>query len=183
MKNGNSGLMRKGMMRITAFVLAAVLLAGSTGRAGAAVFSDGSAELAAMEPYYEGAIAIERNGIEDIMGNRYTSALRGYMSPGDASLYDMDCFDIWDIGGAYRTLTATVIVRRRDKGSRHEGSFRIYGDGRRLYAEDGIGSMTKPYEIEVDIAGVTDLKIEMYGNGNAGSHGINSVLANVRLHP
>ena len=183
MKNGMASPVKKVMMRVAALVLSAACLLGSMERAEAGVFSGGTVDLLTLEPYYEGAVTMELNGIEDTLGNRYASALRGYMSPGDAANYNLDCFDIWDIGGAYRTLTATVMIRRRDRGSRHEGSFRIYGDGHLLYAEDGIGSMTKPYEIVVDITGVTDLKIEMYGNGNAGTHGINSVLAGITLHP
>ena len=183
MKNGMASLVKTVMMRAVALVLCAACLLGCAESAEAAVFSGGSVDLLTLEPYYEGTVTMELNGIEDTLGNRYASALRGFMSPGDAANYNLDCFDIWDIGGAYRTLTATVMVRRRDRGSRHEGSFRIYGDGHLLYAEDGIGSMTKPYEICVDITGVTDLKIEMYGNGNSGTHGINSVLAGITLHP
>lgn len=138
-------------------------------------------DLTSLEPYYEGAVEIERNGLTDTLGNKYRSGLRGYMSPGDPEKYNMDCFCIWDIGGQYRTLTATGIVRKKDKGSHSEGSFRIYGDGRLLYSRDGIGSMTKPYPISIDISGVHDLKIEMYGNGNMGTNGINSVLADIML--
>ncbi len=176
--------MKKRIARIltlaSAFILALVL-SGSDG-----VFPSARGEfpvdLTSLEPYYEGAVTIERNGLTDTLGNRYSSGLRGYMAPGDPAKYNIDCFSIWDIGGEYRTLTATGIIRRKDKGSRFEGSYRIYGDGRLLYSRDGIGSMTKPYEIVIDITGVTDLKIEMYGNGNAGTSGINSVLANIMLH-
>lgn len=139
-------------------------------------------DLTTLEPYYEGSVTIETNGIRDTMGNRYRSALRGYMSPGDPLKYGIDCFSVWDLGGQYRTLTATGIIRKQDKGSKCEGSYKIYGDGKLLYRRDGIGSMTKPYEIVIDITGVTDLKIEMYGEGNMGTNGINSVLADVTLH-
>ena len=140
-------------------------------------------DLTLIVPYYQGAVEIEQYGLTDTMGNKYSSGLRGYMSPADPIKYDMDCFCIWDIGGKYKTLTATGIIRAKDKGSKYEGSYKIYGDGRLLYSKDSIGCMTKPYQITIDISGVTDLKIEMYGNGNMGTSGINSVLADVILHP
>ena len=142
-----------------------------------------SVDLTSLEPYYDGSIQIERNGLTDTLGNKYRSGLRGYMAPGDPQKYNLDCYCIWDIGGRFRTLTATGIIRKQDKGSQYEGSYRIYGDGRLLYSRDGIDSMTKPYQISIDITGVTDLKIEMYGNGNAGTSGINSVLADIMLLP
>ena len=171
--------------RLVSIILAAaVMLTLAVSSAGAIRYDSNSpVDLTWIEPYYEGAVQIERNGLTDTLGNRYQSGLRGYMSPGDPAKYDMDCFSIWDIGGQFRTLTATGIVRKQDKGSRYEGSYRIYGDGRLLYSRDGIGSLTKPYQITIDITGVTDLKIEMYGNGNAGTAGINSVLADIMLYP
>ena len=143
---------------------------------------DEAVDLTSLSPYYEGNVEIERYGLTDTLGNKYKSGLRGYMAPGDTSKYNIDCYSIWDIGGEYRTLTATGIIRKKDCGSKYEGSYKIYGDGRLLYSRDGIGSMTKPYQITIDISGVTDLKIEMYGNGNMGTNGINSVLADVMLH-
>ncbi|MBQ8137017.1 MAG: NPCBM/NEW2 domain-containing protein, partial [Clostridia bacterium] len=110
-------------------------------------------------------------------GNRYDSGLRGYMDPDDDN-----CFSIWDLGGAYSRLEATCIIRAKDRGSRRTGSFRIYGDGVLLYERTQIDSMTKPFPVWVDLTGVTDLKIEMYGGGNMGSHGISSVLVDVMLY-
>ena len=98
------------------------------------------------------------------------------MSPSDSN-----CYCIWDIGGRYNTLTATGIIREANKGSSYEGSYRIYGDDVLLYERTNIGSQTKPYHIEVDVTGVTDLRIEMYGAGNISFLGIDSVLVDVRL--
>lgn len=143
---------------------------------------DDTVDLTALSPYYDGDVAIERSGLTDTLGNQYKTGLRGYMSLSDASLYNANCYCIWDIGGNYRTLTATGIVLKKDSGSKREGSYKIYGDGRLLYSRDGIGSMTKPYQITIDITGVTDLKIEMNAGGSVGSSRIDSVLANVMLH-
>lgn len=136
-------------------------------------------DLTSLTPYFEGTIDVFTDGMTDTMGNTYRTGMRGYMSTSDTSF---DCYNIWDIGCQYNTLTATGIIREEDKGSKNEGSFRIYGDGVLLYEGTGIGSTTKPYTIEVDITGVTDLKIEMYGQGNMYSGGIDSVLVDVMLH-
>lgn len=137
-------------------------------------------DLTSLTPYFEGVIDAFTDGIKDTMGNTYRTGMRGYMSTSDSSRFD--CFHIWDIGCQYNTLTATGIIREGDKGSRCEGCYRIYGDGILLYERNNIGSTTKPYSIEVDITGVTDLKIEMYGEGNMGTGGMDSVLVDVMLH-
>ena len=133
-------------------------------------------DLTSLTPYYEGYISVFTDGATDIMGNYYSTGIRGYM---DTS-WD-NCYNIWDIGGRYNILTATGIVFEEEKGSSCVGSYKIYGDGVLLYERNNISSQTKPYTIEVDITGVTDLKIEMYGQGNMGAYGINSALVDVRL--
>ena len=137
-------------------------------------------DLTFLSPYFEGVIDVFTDGIRDTMGNTYHTGIRGYLSTSRKN--DMDCFHIWDIGCQYQTLTATVIVCEYDKGSKYTSSFKIYGDGILLYEGNDIGSTTKPYPIKVDIAGVTDLKIEMYGEGNMGMSGMDSVLVDVMLH-
>lgn len=134
-------------------------------------------DLTSLTPYYVGTIDIFNGGVTDTLGNSYGTGIRGYMSTSDKT----DCFGVWAIDGKYNKLTATGIVLDSDKGSQCKGSYKIYGDGVLLYEKSGIGSMTKPYQIEVDITGVTDLKIEMYGDGNMSWSGIDSVLVNVML--
>ena len=136
-------------------------------------------DLTSLNPYFEGTIDVFTDGISDTMGNHYSSGIRGYMSASDVDYFD--CYNIWDIGGQYDKLTATGIIMEADKGSRCEGSYKIYGDGLLLYEKANIGSQTKPYQIEIDITGVTDLKIEMFGEGNMGTSGIDSVLVDVML--
>ena len=142
-----------------------------------------SVDLLSLNAYFEGSVAYEY-GVTDTMGNKYETALMGYRAPKDVRDWNAQCFCIWDIGGEYRTLTATGFIRAADKGATYEGSYKIYGDGRLLYSQSGLGCMTKPYPVSVDISGVTDLKIEMYGDGNGGVglSGIRSALGNVTLH-
>ena len=135
-------------------------------------------DLTSLSPYYEGAIQIFTSPIKDTLGNKYKTGIRGYMNPGDPN-----CFSIWDIGKKYSTLTATCIIREKDKGSKYKGAFYIYGDEKLLYKSEDISSMTKPFPISIDISGVTDLKLVMYGDGNNGFYGINSVLVDIMLIP
>lgn len=137
-----------------------------------------SVDLTSLTPYYEGAIQVFTSSVKDTLGNRYETGIRGYMDPEDP-----DCFSIWDIDRKYSELTATCIIREKDKGSKYKGSFYIYGDNELLYKAEKIPSTTKPFPISIDIRGVTDLKIEMYGDGNTGFYGINSVLVDIMLHP
>ena len=133
-------------------------------------------DLTSITPYYEGYIDVFTGGATDTLGNHYNTGIRGYMSTSDSN-----CYCIWDIGEKYNTLTATGIILEADKGSGFEGSYRIYGDDVLLYERTNIGSQTKPYHIEVDITGITDLRIEMYGAGNISLLGIDSVLVDVML--
>ena len=136
-------------------------------------------DLTSISPYFEGSISVFTSSKKDITGKSYSTGIYGYLSPSDSEYHD--CYNIWDIGGKYNKLTATGIVFEDNKGSSNVGSYKIYGDGVILFEKSNIGSTTKPYQIEVDITGVTDLKIEMYGGGNMGWQGIDAVLANVML--
>ena len=137
-------------------------------------------DLTTLTPYFEGYISVLTGEVTDTLGNTYHSGLKGHMYESDAS--EFDCYHIWDIGGEYNTLTATGIVLEEEKGSGDTASFRIYGDGVLLYEKSDIDSKTKPYNIEIDITGVTDLKIEMYGNGtNYFVSRLSSVLVDVML--
>lgn len=146
-------------------------------------FTFAPVDITSIVPYFEGTIDIITNAvITDTLGNQYSTGIRGYASVEDSDTFDWNCYCIWDIGGKYNLLTATGIILESNKGSNCEGSLKIYGDGILLYEKSGIGSQTKPYHIEIDITGVTDLKIEMYGEGNMGAYGISSVLVDVMLH-
>lgn len=134
-------------------------------------------DLTSVTPYYIGTVEIFTGGETDTLGNTYSTGMRGYMSTSDGT----DCYAVWDLGGKYNKLTATGIVLESDKSSKCKGSYKIYGDGVLLYEKSGVGSMTKPYQIEVDITGVTDLKIEMYGQGNMSWSGIDSVLVDIMV--
>ena len=150
-------------------------LGGGTSQSG---WTRNAVDLISLNPYYiSSGVEASMKPIRDTLGNRYGSYIRGDNSPDEAKRYNSDCCAIWDIGRRYSTLEATCIVREKDKGSKYQGSFKIYGDGRVLYQRSGISSMDKPFTFTVDVRGVTDLKIEMYGAGNMGTSGINAVLA------
>ena len=140
-----------------------------------------AAGLETFTAYASGRTALgEDSSVRDVRGNEYAFALRGYMSPKDGTAYQ-----IYDIGGRYQFFTAAVAPKYSKNGISEgiAGIIRIYGDGRLLWSDEEITSMTRPYEIAVYIGGVTDLKIEMYGWGNGGSHGISPILGDPKLLP
>lgn len=89
----------------------------------------------------------------DTMGNMYSYVLYSLAPEGASATY---CID-----QEYAIFSATVAVRQ-GADSNKIGIIRIYGDGRLLWSDENIRKDTKPYNIEVDISGITDLKIEMY---------------------
>ena len=121
-----------------------------------------SISLADMSPYYigqEGHIVDER-GEEDTLGNIYSYCLES--ASWENPYYDTSW--IYDIGGTYKYLTATIAVQKR-AGSAYYGAVRIYGDGKLLYSDEKVERSTKPYNIQIDISGVMDLKIDIDGAG------------------
>lgn len=143
-------------------------------------------DLTSLTHYAEsGVVYTFTDGADDTAGNHYSSGFYGsFPRSGADSHRDGECSLTWDIGGKYNKLTATGIVFDSSKGSSYTASFKIWGDGILLYAKDNITSDTKPYQIEVDITGVTDLKLEMYGQFNmynSNSIRMRSVLADVML--
>lgn len=138
-------------------------------------------DLTTLTPYYRGAVSIGIwYNVVDTMGNAYNTAFHSNLATeSEARSIDEDyCAIVWDIGGEYNVLTATGFIEKSDRGGSGGGSYKIYGDGILLYEKSSITSDTKPYSIEVDITGVTDLKIEMFGSG---TYGVVSALGNVML--
>ena len=88
-------------------------------------------------------------------GGTYTFGFEGFMCQSDG---ENSC--TYALDQPYRYLTGTVAVT--GGASDRCGIIRIYGDGRLLWADENLKSSTAPYEITVDISGVSDLKVEMY---------------------
>lgn len=107
-----------------------------------------------LEPYTRGFHGLDNlSNQEDNMGNRYTMAL-------DASYSYYGASETYDISTQYNRLQGTVALYRSSAGASGLGYFRIYGDERLLYEQEINGSF-KPQQVDVDITGVTDLRIEM----------------------
>ena len=125
-----------------------------------------------LEPYAIGGFDLGKDTeAEDNMGNTYETALVGYMDDEDEQ------YNIYDIGGKYNILTGTVCITKGSIGTKRTGYIKIYGDDVLLWSDNNITANTKPYNISVNISGVTDLKIEMCGRGNMGN-GIKVMLCN-----
>lgn len=95
----------------------------------------------------------------DTMGNVYSYALRGTKGPSYGEVSNTYC-----LNQQYTIFKATVAVKQ-GSSSDNSGIIRIYGDGRLLWSDENIRKDTKPFDIEIDISGITDLKIEMYYRG------------------
>jgi hypothetical protein len=111
--------------------------------------------LFSIEPYaYESGDAISQKDSEtDIQGNVYENVLMC-----DTKYLRSNTYDIQN---QYNTLKAVVAINEDSKGETGKGVVRIYGDGTLLYEKKGITSDTKAFPIEVNITGVTDLRIDL----------------------
>lgn len=110
-----------------------------------------------LEYYTKGKVPLERRtNVQDNMGNVYAQAFEGSMED------DFGQSETYDIGKKYNTIKGTFCVLKSSAGSSHTGYLKIYGDGKLLYQKTIDGS-SKPQPVEVNITGVTDLKIEMSG--------------------
>lgn len=94
----------------------------------------------------------------DSMGNEYLSCIETSQGSED---------ETWNLGKKYTNFTAVIAWSKQGKGSRSVEQIRIYGDGILLWSTDCVDQNTKPYAINVDITGVEDLQICMYGYGYA----------------
>ena len=96
--------------------------------------------------------------VTDNMGNTYNKAIKVFSDEKSAT---------YDIGGKYSLLSGTVAVTKADQDNDFDrnkrGYIRIYGDGNLLWEDADLNTATKPYDMSVDITGVTDLKVEMSG--------------------
>lgn len=119
--------------------------------------------LADLNPYISKGVAID-NQVEDNFGNIYEVAMNN-----DVGTDWGDAYLTYDIGGNYKYLYATIACIHYSGSNFSDGIVKVFGDDRLLWGTNTLGVATKPYEIEVDISGVTDLRIEVYGH-----YGINS---------
>lgn len=125
-------------------------------------------DLTTLTPYIQQSRMGTKSGMTDTMGNTYASGIYSTAdlpgkSDGVATSNKETCW-VWDIGGQYNRLTATGFIYESDKDlGGLGGTVRIFGDNQLLFEKYDITCDTKPYTIDVDITGITDLKIELYG--------------------
>ena len=97
----------------------------------------------------------------DSYENYYTDVIYSWMDESDGQFYE-----VYDIDGKYHYFTATVASMYKDSGVKESrvGLIRIYGDDQLLWSDEHITYTTKPYDIQIDISNVVDLKFEIYAN-------------------
>ena len=138
--------------------------------------TDEAIDLSELVPFETSRFPLEfEEDCVDIQGNVYEQSLKAYMEEKNAQAAT------WEINGNYNSLEATLFVLESSKGSSNTGGIRIYGDRRILLEDVNITANMKSYNIQVDVTGVRDLKIEMYAEGNLFLSGIKIGLGDVRL--
>lgn len=128
-----------------------------------------------LKPYHETNGMMSEASVEDVFGNRYSFALRGYMDP-----LDGDFYQLYDLGDGYDSLSFTVFAYcNSDAKEEYRGSIYIYGDNSLLYKNENITCLSYPEDITVSLKGYKTLKIEMYGEGNMGFYGVDSCMGDI----
>lgn len=130
-------------------------------------------DLTTLSSYSEYGDVKVFEGRKDTLGNYYKTGF-------ETLHYNYYSYKVFDIGKQYNTLTAVGFVRNADKGySTGSAKVKIYGDDKLLFSKTVTSDM-KPFEIELNITGVVDLKIEMMGSFN-GWDGMYAAIGNVML--
>lgn len=137
-------------------------------------------EMRTLTPFLQGTFGLGyEETAEDNFGGRWGFSYEGYMDIEDGGAWEV--FYLGDDN--FQTLTATVAVQMpwSSIGESRVGVIRIYGDDKLLFADTNITARCRPYPIEVNIAGIEELKIECYGDGNMGNTGIHVLLCEPML--
>lgn len=101
---------------------------------------------------------VERGGLDvydNITDNMQNTYEKAYYHRSNKSS------NTYDIMKEYNIFRATVAIPNISQGSESNASIIIYGDGKVLWKKTDISGSLKPFDIDVDVTGVTDLKIEM----------------------
>ena len=122
------------------------------------------------KPFYE-------TNVKDILGNTYSTAMRGWTSMSDGG----GSVAVYDIGAKYNKLTGTIIVSEDDKGDDGAATIQIYGDDILLYENSSITSDTKSFSVEIDISNVTDLKFVLCSSKSWMSDHVSAIICDVML--
>jgi len=108
---------------------------------------------------YGSGVLTEYADVEDIFGNYYR-----YSFHSNAEEVNGENSQTYRLDGQYSTLEFTVAIPSYSKGSTGTGSLYIYGDGALIFSRTDVTSSYETEFVSLDISGVKDLKIEMYGN-------------------
>ncbi len=130
--------------------------------------------------------------VTDNIGNTYENAMAFSESGRIKSFYNgedvsnpMESVHILD--KKYNVLKFTVAVGEYGEGyNPHSGcdmTIRIYGDGKKIYDAGDLKGSTRPFEAEVDVTGVSDLKVAIVCNaeGDCINRGRKAIFANPML--
>lgn len=116
--------------------------------------------LQSLQPYSTGAWGLYHyNSVTDTIGRSYEYVLYGNQGPVNGrnrTLPVSEAYESYFIDGEYQWFTASVAVF--DTGNA-TGYIEIYGDDNLLWSDYHITKETLPYDIKVDVSGVSVLRI------------------------
>ncbi len=127
------------------------------------------AQLEAEKEYYQSFVPVNLYDRKPFLGNLNPSSSdsdnRGNSYTKCFVIYS-DQSAAYDLMGLYNTLTLTI-YGRDDHVNTYYGTIDIYGDNVLLYSNQEIAINGKAFTINVDVTGVSDLKIVAYGYSSA----------------
>ena len=100
--------------------------------------------------------------ITDTFGNTYYG-FHEFSSGSSHAIFNLD--------GEYDELTGSVVLDERS-GSDYDYCIKIYSDDELIYDKDGIKNTTGKIDLDLDVSGCSQLKIEVEDVGNTGFYGL-----------
>jgi Copper amine oxidase N-terminal domain./NPCBM/NEW2 domain. len=99
--------------------------------------------------------------IKDNLGNEYSIGIQPNFSGwGSSSSGSKSSWQSYYINGQYSNIAGKLVLGYESRNTSSVGYFCIYGDDRLLYKSSNITSGALPIDVNVDISGVLELKIE-----------------------
>lgn len=118
-----------------------------------------------LEPFDKYDVYLCKGIVKDNYGNTWSEAIIG------SGMTSHTRYARYFLDGNYSYLTATVANEKGCSADYDQGVIRIYGDGRLLFSDNSIGVNTKPYAIELNLEGISELQVEVYATLGWTGHG------------
>ncbi len=136
-------------------------------------------DLMTLEPYKRTADSFEfSTNVPDNRGNTYSNALIASFNTNHKPIYG-----IYALDKKYNNLSFTCAISSIADSEKYS-YIKVYGDDKILYEYDKFKLSSQAFDVNVDITGVSDLKIEYYCDYSVGSinfFALHFLIANAKL--